>query len=80
MLPFAVVQVSPQSCWNNPTPMTPLARRALTLLPWFGPVVWLEQVLGTGGETLSGIITCTGAEEAFSPAIEMSANDTGPQT
>src|SRR5271166_994879 len=80
MLPFAEVQASPQSCWKNPRPMIPLAPRALTLLPSFGPVVWLEQLLGTGGETLLGIITCTGEEDAFSPASEMSADDTGPQT
>src|SRR5208337_5649751 len=79
MVPFDEVHEVPQSCWNSPTPRIPLAPNALTLLPSSAPMLRLEQLPGTGGEPLAGIITCTGAEDAFSPAIEMSAKATGPQ-
>ena len=57
----------------------PFALKALTLLPSLDPMLLLEQSGGTGGELLAGIKTCTAAEDAFSPAMEMSANATSPQ-
>jgi len=44
------------------------------------PLVWFEQLPGTGGELLEGIIICTGTLLACSPPTVMSAVTTGPQT
>src|SRR5208283_5264831 len=63
--------------------MSALAPNASTLppsLPLLPGGLWLEQLLGTGGELVEGIMTCTGTEEAFSPATVMSAVATGPHT
>src|SRR5271166_280926 len=60
--------------------MMPLAPSAIRLLPSLGPVVCLEQLLGTPGELDAGIMTWTGADDAFSPAIVMSAVATLPHT
>src|ERR1035438_10713355 len=68
MFPLPEAHAEPQSCWKNPRPMIPLAPRAATPLPLFGPVVRLEQLLGTGGETLSGIAACAEPENALAIA------------
>jgi hypothetical protein len=77
-----VTQPEPQSCWKSPTPMSALAPKASTLPPSlpFGPVLALEQLLGTGGELDAGIMTCTGTFEAVSPATVIVAVTTGPHT
>ena len=81
---FALVQATPQSCWKSPTPIKALAPKASTLTPSFPlvPVLWLEQLLGTGGELVAGIMICTGTLEAVSPVpvMVMSAAATGPHT
>src|SRR2546422_6909271 len=74
----AVVHAPPQSCWKTPRPRIPLAPSAATALSSAAPAP-LMQLEGTGnaGEAL---IIWMGTDAAFSPAIWMSADTTGPQT